>query len=156
VKLGVDTNVLVYAHVAALPEHVGVKAFLARQLDRRDVTLVVTPAVLHEFVHVVTDPRRFDPPVSMTEALALARLWLGRANVDCLATDADALADALALIERHGLGRRRLADTLFAATLLRHGVRQLATCNPADFAVFSSLQLVDPCAPGPDAPGGQL
>lgn len=154
-KLGVDTNVLVYAHVAALPEHVGVKAFLARQLDRRDVTLVVTPAVLDEFVHVVTDPRRFAPPVGVAEALALARLWLGRANVDCLATDADALADALALVERHGLGRRRLADTLFVATLLRHGVRQLATCNPADFAVFSSLQLVDPRVPGPDAPGGQ-
>ncbi len=154
-KLGVDTNVLVYAHVAALPEHVAVKAFLARQLARRDVTLVVTPAVLHEFVHVVTDPRRFEPPVAMAEALALARLYLGRANVDCLATDADALVDALALVERHGLGRRRLADTLFAATLLRHGVRQLATCNPGDFATFSGLQLVDPRVPAPDVPGGQ-
>jgi len=147
VKLGVDTSVLVYAHVAALPEHVAVKAFLARQLARRDVTLVVTPAVLHEFVHVVTDPRRFEPPVAMAEALALARLYLGRANVDCLATDADALVDALALVERHGLGRR-LADTLFAATLRRHGVRQLATCNPGDFAAFPGLQVVDPRVPG--------
>jgi len=43
VKLGVDTNVLVYAHVAALPEHVAARAFLARLLERRDVTLVVTP-----------------------------------------------------------------------------------------------------------------
>ena len=154
-KLGVDTSVLVYAHVAALPEHVAVKAFLARQLARRDVTLVVTPAVLHEFVHVVTDPRHFDPPVSLAEALALARLYLGRANVDCVATDADALADALVLVEKHGLGRRRLAATLFAATLLRHGVRQLATCNPGDFAVFSSLKLVDPRTPAPEVPGGQ-
>ena len=151
----VDTNVLVYAHVAALPEHVAVKAFLARLLERRDVTLVVTPAVLHEFVHVVTDPRRFEPPVSIAEALALARLYLGRANVDCVATDADALADALVLVEKHGLGRRRLAATLLAATLLRHGVRQIATCNPGDFAVFSGLQLVDPRAPASEVPGGQ-
>ena len=146
-KRGLDTNVLVYAHVAALPEHGVVREYLAAQLARRDVTLVVTPSVLHEFVHVITDPRRFEPPVGMSEALALARLYLGRANVECVATDAEALAEALTLVERHRLGRKRLADTLIAATLLRHGVRQLVTCNPGDFEVFSALQLVDPREP---------
>jgi len=146
VRVGVDTSVLVCAHVASLAEHPAARTFLKGLLDRPDVTIVVTPAVLHELVHVITDPRRFDPPVVMAEALALARLYLGRANVECLATDADALADALALVEKHDLGRRRLADTLFAATLLRHGVRRLVTANPADFAVFSGLQLVEPRA----------
>ena len=147
-KLGLDTNVLVYAHVAALPDHGVVRQFLLRQLGKRGQTLVLTPSVLYEFVHVVTDPRRFDPPVVMGEALALARLYLGRSNVDCVATDAEALADALALVERHGLGRKRLGDTLLAATLLRHGVTRLATCNPGDFEPFSSLHLVDPRDPG--------
>lgn len=146
-KLGLDTNVLVYAHVAALPDHGVVRQFLLRQLGKRGQTVVLTPSVLHEFVHVVTDPRRFEPPVGMGEALALARLYLGRANVECVATDAEALADALVLVERHGLGRKRLADTLLAATLLRHGVTRLATCNPSDFEPFSSLRLVDPRAP---------
>jgi len=144
VKRGLDTNVLVYAHVASLPEHGVVREFLAGQLARRDVTLFVTPSVLHEFVHVVSDPRRFEPPVAMGEALALARLYLGRANVECVATDADALAEAFNLVDRHRLGRKRLADTLLAATLLRHGVRQLVTCNRSDFEVFSALQVIDP------------
>jgi hypothetical protein len=39
--------------------------------------------VLHEFVHVITDGRRFDRPVAMTEALTLARGYLGRSNVEC-------------------------------------------------------------------------
>jgi predicted nucleic acid-binding protein len=147
VKRGLDTNVLVYAHVAALPEHGVVREFLAGQLVRRDVTLFVTPSVLHEFVHVVTDPRRFEPPVGMGEALALARLYLGRANVECVATDAEALGEALNLVDRHRLGRKRLADTLLAATLLRHGVRQLVTCNRSDFEVFSGLQIIDPRDP---------
>jgi toxin-antitoxin system PIN domain toxin len=144
VKRGLDTNVLVYAHVASLPEHGVVRGFLEGQLTRRDVTLVLTPAVLHEFVHVVTDPRRFEPPVAIGEALALARLYLGRANVECLATDAEAVAAAFGLVDRHQLGCKRLADTLLAATLLRHGVRQLVTCNRADFEVFSGLDLIDP------------
>ncbi len=151
-KRGLDTNVLVYAHVAALPEHGVVREFLAGQLARRDVTLVLTPSVLHEFVHVVTDPRRFEPPVAMGEALALARLYLGRANVDCVATDAEAVAEAFNLIDRHGLGRKRLADTLLAATFLRHGVKQIVTCNRGDFEIFSSLEIVDPRSP--DASSG--
>lgn len=91
-KRGPDTNVLVSAHMASLPEHGVVRGYFEGQLVRRDVTLVLTPAVLHEFVHVVTDPRRFDPPVAMGEALALARLYLGKANVECRATDAEAMA----------------------------------------------------------------
>ena len=146
-KRGLDTNVLVYAHMAALPEHGVVREFLAGQLARRDVTLFVTPSVLHEFVHVVTDARRFEPPVGMGEALALARLYLGRANVECVATDAEALAEAFNLVDRHRLGRKRLADTLLAATLLRHGVRQLVTCNRSDFEVFAGLQVIDPRDP---------
>jgi predicted nucleic acid-binding protein len=144
VRRGIDTNVLVYAHMAALPEHGVVREYLSGQLARTDVTLVVTPSVLHEFVHVVTDPRRFEPPVGMPEALALARLYVDRANVQCVATDAEALLEAFALVDRHRLGRKRLADTLLAATLLRHGVRQLVTCNPGDFELFPTLQLVDP------------
>jgi predicted nucleic acid-binding protein len=107
----------------------------------------VTPSVLHEFVHVVTDPRRFEPPVGMGEALALARLYLGRANVECVATDAEALAEAFTLVGRHRLGHRRLADTLLAATLFRHQVRQLVTCNRSDFEAFSALKLIDPREP---------
>jgi predicted nucleic acid-binding protein len=143
-KRGLDTNVLVYAHVASLPEHAAVRSYLERQLARADVTLVVTPSVLHELVHVVTDPRRFDPPVEMGEALAIARLYLGAANVACVSTDAQAAAAAFDLVERHKLGRRRLAATLLAATLLQAGVRQLVTCNKADFEVFPGLELVDP------------
>ena len=107
----------------------------------------MTPSVLHEFVHVVTDARRFEPPVGMGEALALARLYLGRSNVECVATDAEALADAFMLVDRHRLGRKRLADTLLAATLLRHGVRQVVTCNRSDFEAFPGLQVVDPRDP---------
>jgi len=136
VKLGLDTNVLVYAHMPGFPQHERVRAFLLEQLQRDHVSLVVTAMVLHEFVHVITDPRRFAPPVSMAEALALARGYLGRTNVECLTTDEPALLGAFALLERHGLGLKRIADTLLAATLLRHQVVDFATCNAADFRVF--------------------
>src|SRR5215218_8638449 len=138
-RRGLDTNVLIYAHMPDLPDHVRVRSFLLSQLANEDVTLVITPIILHEFVHVITDGKRFDPPVSMADALAVARVYLDHTNVECLSLDGQAVAGAFALIERHQLGRKRIADTLFAACLLGHGVHELITCNPADFRIFDSL-----------------
>jgi predicted nucleic acid-binding protein len=118
--------------------------FLTRELRRSDTVLVVTPLVLHEFVHVITDKRRFEPPVSMPEALGLARQYLDASNVECVPVDAESTALALTLLDEHGLGRKRVADTLLAATLLRHGVQALITCNAADFEPFDQLRCIDP------------
>ena len=80
----------------------------------------------------------------MAEALAVARLYLGRSNVDCIGVDEAVLVTAFELLERYDLGRQRIADTLFAATLLHHGAEDVITCNPADFRIFDGLEVVDP------------
>jgi toxin-antitoxin system PIN domain toxin len=144
VTYGVDTNVLIYAHLASFAEHQKVHAFLLSQLNQPEVTLAVTPLVLHEFLHIVTDTKRFNPPLDMTEAITIVNLYLGRSNVDCLSVNQECLELCLQLLEQHRLGRKRIADTLFAATLLHHGVTQLITCNPGDFRIFEGLTLIDP------------
>ncbi len=146
-KRGLDTNVLIYAHLPAFPEHRRVRSFLLDELRRPGVTLVLTPGILHEFVHVVTDARRFDVPVPMGEALALARAYLGKSNIECLGADETVLLEAFELLDHHGLGRKRIADTILAATLLHHGVEELITCNLADFRIFEKLKLIDPRQP---------
>lgn len=138
-----------YAHLPALPHHNRVRSFLLEQLHDGDVEVVVTGGVLHEFVHVVTDPGRFEPPVPMSEAISLARGYLGRSNVSCAPVGETAVTLALELVDRHHLGRRRLGDTLFAATLIAEGVAEVITCNPGDFNVFEELTAVDPCAKPP-------
>jgi predicted nucleic acid-binding protein len=144
VRCGVDTNVLIYAHIPAFQEHSQVWNFLLDQLNRPDVTLVVTPEIFHEFVHVVTDSKRFDPPVSMSEALSIVRLYLEKTNIECLGTTEAILGEALSLMERYKLGRKRVADTLFAATLLHDRINTIVTYNPKDFRVFEGLTVIDP------------
>jgi predicted nucleic acid-binding protein len=143
---GLDTNVLIYAQMPAFETHELVRRNLLSHLQQPDVTLVVTPMILHEFVHVITDSRRFDPPVPMREALAAARLFLGHANVMCLAVSEESTLRAFDLLGRYRLGRKRIADTLFVATLFQHGVSELITCNPKDFTVFPGLAVTDPRA----------
>ncbi len=143
-KQAVDTNVLIYTHMPSLPSFERVRRYILTQLGDPDVTLIVTPLVLHEFVHVVTDPRRFDPPLTMSDALATARLYLGRSNVICVGADEAVTVDAFNLLEQFQLGPKCIADTLLVATLARHDVRELITCNPSDFEVFDELTTVDP------------
>jgi uncharacterized protein len=147
-RRGIDSNVVIYAHVPSLTFHAQVRAFLLDHLRRADLRLVLTPLTLHEFVHVVTDPKRFAPPVTMSEAIAIARGYLGRSNVECVGVDEKAMLRALDLLEQHQLGGSRIADALLAATLLEHDVTELVTCNGADFAVFEGLIVIDPCAKG--------
>lgn len=104
IRRGVDTNILVYAHVAALPQHARVLAFLLEQLREEEVTLVVTPAVLHEFVHIVTDSRRFEEPATMDQALNIARGYLRHSNVLCVGPDANTVRSAFDFSERKGTG----------------------------------------------------
>lgn len=146
-RVALDTNVLIYAHLPAFEQHTAVRDYLQALLHDSESTVVVTPAILQELVHVITDPKRFQPPVSMAEAIALARRYTGRANVECLPLSPEAMLLALTLLERHGLGRRRVADTLLAACLLHHGVDRLVTCNPADFQIFEGIEVVDPRNP---------
>lgn len=145
-KIAVDTNILIYAQMARFPEHERARSWIYHQLEQADVTLVTTPLILSEMVHVITDPRRFEPPVPVREAIEIARNWIGRSNVECLAVDEEAASLSFDLIDRHGLGRNRLADTMLVATMLVHEVALLATRNTQDFSIFSQLRLIDPIA----------
>ena len=143
-RLGLDTNVLIYAHLPVFAESERVRGYLRQRLADERCSLALTALVLHEFVHIVTDARRFDPPVAMPEALAIARGYVHRTNIECIPVDEASVQRALDLLDVHGLGRRRVADTLLAATLLTHGVTDIVTCNPPDFACFDELVVIDP------------
>ena len=76
--------------------------------------------------------------------MTLAKGYLGRSNIECAAVDELALRLALELMDAERLGRKRIVDSLLAATLLSRGVDQIVTCNPQDHAVFDGLRVVDP------------
>ena len=58
--------------------------------------------------------------------------------------DEEAASQFLDWLDRFKLGRKRLLDTLLAATYHRAGVRSLLTTNPDDFRVFGCFDLITP------------
>jgi predicted nucleic acid-binding protein len=71
---GLDTGFLVAAEVREHADHVAARGTLARLLSAGDL-IAMAPQVLAEFIHIVTDSRRFAQPLDLTAARQLAEQW---------------------------------------------------------------------------------
>jgi predicted nucleic acid-binding protein len=78
-----DTGFLVAAEVTEHAEHTEARAALARLLGAGD-RIAIAPQVLAEFIHVVTDPRRFTHPLDMAAARRLAQERRGESVTQAL------------------------------------------------------------------------
>jgi predicted nucleic acid-binding protein len=135
--------VLVSWVMAGAPRHAAAGRLLDMEVREHGASLAITPQVMHEFLHVATDPRRFENPLSMKDGLRWSRTLWGAAEVVRILPAPGALNRTFELLERLQLGRKRILDTALAATLELAGVRRLATGNPGDFRAFAFLDLVE-------------
>lgn len=140
---GLDTGFLVAAEVVEHPQHGAARSKLGQALAAND-RIAIAPQVLAEFIHIVTDSRRFHKPLDVTAARLLAEQWWTAAEVIHVFPEEVATSQFLAWLQRFALGRKRLLDTLLAATFHSAGVQSLLTTNPADFALFGVFACVTP------------
>jgi len=86
---GLDTGFWVAAEVVEHADHQAARDTLARLVAAGD-QIAITPQVLAEFIHVVTDPRRFAHPLDLTAARRLAEQWWTAREVVRVFPDDDA------------------------------------------------------------------
>jgi len=140
-NVGIDTDFLVRLAVIEHAGHEVAKRVRDECLDAGD-RFAVAPQVMAEFVHVVTDGRRFETPLSPGDALRWAKGWWSAAEVDPIAPSAAAMGRFFDWMVQHQLGRKRILDTLLAATYVTAGVARLVTANPSDYRIFDRLELI--------------
>jgi predicted nucleic acid-binding protein len=140
---GLDCNILIQL---ALADHPANKATIkAVQTEIGQGKKLVFPSlIVNEFLHVVTDQRRFVPPLTMTEALDWIEEFLSNATIELLEPTEASLHQSLRWMRQFNLGRKRILDTQLAAILYTHGVPRLLTSNSGDFAVFGVLEMITP------------
>jgi len=159
---GLDTGFMVAAEMREHPQHAAARATIARVVATGD-QVAIAPQVLTEFIHIVTDSRRFAQPLDMKAAQSRAeQSWTAR-DVVRVFPDDQATRLFLAWVAQFSLGRKRLLDTLLAATYRQAGVNSLLTTDPADFGVFGGSPARHPqvrsrsCCPLPfSRPPGRL
>lgn len=133
--IGIDTGFLVASELADHPLHAAARNFLSEHIAGKQ-TFVLCPQVLSEFIHVVTDPRRFDQPVAVGTAVQRAEtIWNSRETRQVFASD-DSTVLFFHWMRLHRLGRKRVLDTQLAALYYSANVKEIVTTDFRDFNVF--------------------
>ena len=140
---GIDTTFLVQVEIKGHPGHARAREHLSRMLDAED-RLALAPQVMAEFIHVVTDPKRFAEPLDVTSATTRAEHWWSAEEVRQVSPDDHAVRLFLHWMADHRLGRKRLLDTMLAATYYAAGVTSIVSTNARDFRVFGAFDIVEP------------
>jgi len=141
--IGLDTTVIVAHELGEVPLHDQVRKGVSNLLSLREPCFALAPQVIHEFLHVVTDPRRFEKPLTMLDALSRASVWWNATEVTRCSLNTQSMVLFAEWMETLRLGRKRILDTALAASYHRHGITRLATANPDDFAVFGVFSFED-------------
>ena len=84
--IGLDTSILVARSIAEHPQHEASHQWLDGAITRNQ-TFAITSGILAEFIHIVTDGRRFETPLSISEALERAAFWGEAREVTLLSAD---------------------------------------------------------------------
>ena len=139
----VDANILIYAHVESFVQHRPARDWLDQQLNGS--ARVGLPWVsLLAFLRLVTNPRVFGRPETITDAWAQVRAWLSCEPV-WIPEPTDRHTGLLEeLIMQPGIQANLVPDAHLAALALEHGLTLCST--DGDFARFQMLRWVNPLA----------
>lgn len=142
--IGVDTNVLVYAHRSDSEWHEPAERCV-RTLAEGVVPWAIPWPCLHEFVAIVTHPRIYDPPTPLDAGIDQVDAWLESPNV-VLLSEREGYWDQLRELVRAGRAAGpRIHDARIAALCVVHGVRELWSAD-RDFGRFPMLEVRNPLA----------
>ena len=142
---GIDTDFLVALEITDHPFHLPADRLLAELLNQGH-DFAVAPQTLAEFIHIVTDSKRMPNPLSMSDAISRAEQWWDAEEVIRVFPADGTASTFFTWLRRHHLGRKRLLDTMLAATMKEAGIRHLVTNNVGDYDGFGEFQIVSFCA----------
>jgi toxin-antitoxin system PIN domain toxin len=140
----VDVNMLLYATISSFPQHAAAHVWFESVLNGDEQVLL--PAVsIFGFVRIGTNPRIFERPLAVGEALDVVQTWLDQPHVHFLAPGTRHLEIAFELLRALGAARNLTTDVQLAA----HAIENQATLysNDSDFARFAGLRWQNPLTP---------
>lgn len=140
--IGIDTNLLVYAHREDSPWHDQAYARIAELAEGRMPWTIPWPC-LHEFLAIVTHPRIYGPPTPLAAALGQVDAWLESPSVILLAESEGYWPELRDALKEGQIAGPQVHDARIAALCRLHGVRELWTAD-RDFGRFPGLTVRNP------------
>lgn len=139
---GIDTTFLIDLEIKESPRHERAVEIFNKWREEKNSFLVIYSNVFNEFLHVITDVKRFVNPVPMETAIERCWYWIDHQRVKVVYSSDDSLKRQLLWMSMHELGRKRINDTTMAAVYAQEGVSKIITANPADFEILKTFEVI--------------
>lgn len=136
-----DLNLLLYAEIAAFPEHAAARKWWEAAL-RGSEDVALTMLTMFGFVRISTNPKAFDPPLAVDAAIDRVNAWLEQPNTRVLLPGPRHLEIAFQLLRDLGAAGNLTTDAQLAAFAIEHNATVCS--NDTDFARFSGLRWRNP------------
>jgi toxin-antitoxin system PIN domain toxin len=140
--IGVDTNLLVYAHREDSEWHEAAARRVKQLAEARAPWAIPWPCI-HEFLAIVTHPRIFVPPTPLSKAIGQVEAWLESPSLVLLSEGPGYWPALRPIVESGRVMGPVMHDARIAALCLHHGVRELWSAD-RDFSRFPSLTVRNP------------
>jgi len=140
--IGVDTNILVYAHREDSPFHEAASRCVG-ELAEGSATWTIPWPCLHEFIAIVTHPRIYAPPTRSTAPSTRWTLGVASPTLALLTESAAHWPTLRGLLAGGRIAGAQVHDARVAALCRQHGVRELWSAD-RDFSRFAGLAVVNP------------
>jgi toxin-antitoxin system PIN domain toxin len=137
----VDANILLYAEDSLAPLHRRAREWWDEQLSGSG-PVGFCWTVLSAFIRIGTNPRVFEQPLSLDQALGRVQSWLDQPGARIVRPTDQHWAVFQAMLKSGQALANLVTDAHLAALAIEHGC-QLASTD-ADFARFPDLKWINP------------
>ena len=139
----VDANLLIYAVNADLPHHAAARSWLEQALGGSRTVGLPWVALL-AFLRVCTNPRIFERPLSVTQAIDYLDQWMAQPSARPLAPGPRHWQILRELVVTNGTAGNLTTDAHLAALAIEHGCALYSADN--DFKRFAGIRHINPLA----------
>ena len=137
----VDANILLYAEDQLSPQHDAARAWWDEQLSGASPVCLCW-SVLGAFIRIATNPRVFDNPLTLDEALARVQSWIDQPCTRLVQPTERHWSVFQQLLREGQAVANLVTDAHLAALAAEHGCELMST--DADFARFPGLRWRNP------------
>jgi hypothetical protein len=140
--IAVDSNILVYAHREDSAFHPAAARCISELAEGVSPWAIPWPCI-HEFLAIVTHPRRYAPPTPAEAALEQVDAWMESPGLVLLGETSQHWSVLRSAVRAGRIAGGAVHDARIAALCIENGVDELLTAD-RDFGRFKDLETRNP------------
>ncbi len=140
--IGIDSNLLVYAHREDSPWHAAAFDRVVQMAEGRTPWAIPWPCI-HEFLAIVTHPRIYSPPTPLAKAIDQVEAWLESPSLVLISESEEYWPGLRTILQAGRVCGPQVHDARVAALCQQHGVTELWSAD-RDFGRFPGLIVRNP------------